>query len=194
MDSEYLWSIGASYGPSVVMEGEVWRLFSAMFLHGGLEHILMNMFSLYLVGRSVEMIFSRVSYLSIYLISGLIGSLTSIYFHPVTVAIGASGAIFGIFGSVVGFALIYRHQMHSQFQDFIKSVGVVLLLNLGIGLIFPSVDMSAHIGGAIAGIIGGAVVAKYPKSLWIYILVSSIVMGIIYSYLMGYVPTQLPIY
>jgi len=183
MDSEYLWSIGASYGPSVVMEGEVWRLFSAMFLHGGLEHILMNMFSLYLVGRSVEMIFSRVSYLSIYLISGLIGSLTSIYFHPVTVAIGASGAIFGIFGSVVGFALIYRHQMHSQFQDFIKSVGVVLLLNLGIGLIFPSVDMSAHIGGLLAGLVGGAMVAKSYKNIWLFVILMMILSAVVYSYL-----------
>jgi rhomboid protease GluP len=194
MDSEYLWSIGASFGPSIMIDGEIWRLFSAMFLHGGIEHVFMNMLSLFLVGRSVEMIFSRVSYLSIYFISGLIGSLTSIYFHPVTVGIGASGAIFGIFGAVVGFALVHHKRMHNEFQSFIKSVGIILLLNLGIGLAFPSIDMSAHIGGAITGVIGGAVVAIYPRSLWVYILVASIVMLLMYSYLVDYVPTQLPVY
>ena len=192
MSANYLWSIGASLGESVVMRGEIWRMFSAMFLHGGIEHIFMNMLSLFLVGRSVEKLFSKASYLSIYFISGLIGFLVSIYFHPDTVAIGASGAIFGIFGAVVGFALVHRNRMHDEFQEFIKSIGVVLLLNLGIGLAFPNVDMSAHIGGMIAGVIGGAVVAKYPKGLWLYISIASIIMILIYSYLVSYVPTQLP--
>jgi len=192
MSSEFLWSIGASFGPSIAMDGEIWRLFSAMFLHGGAEHVFMNMLSLFLVGRSVEMIFSRVSYLSIYFISGIIGSLVSIYFHPITVGIGASGAIFGIFGAVVGFALVHRHRMHSEFKSFINSVGIVLLLNIGIGLAFPNVDMSAHIGGMITGLIGGAVVAKYPKKLWLFISLALLVMVLIYGYLVNYVPTQLP--
>jgi len=81
MSAGYLFSIGAMFGPTVVLEGEIWRLFSAMFLHGGAEHVLMNMLSLYLVGRSVERIFSALSYLFLYFISGLIGSLVSIYFH-----------------------------------------------------------------------------------------------------------------
>lgn len=183
MSASYLSTIGASDGESVVMKGEVWRLFSAMFLHGGMTHILMNMLSLFLVGRSVEMIFSRGAYLSIYFISGLIGSLVSIYFHPATVGIGASGAIFGIFGAVVGFALIHHKRMHDEFQSFIKSVGVILLLNLAIGLIFPNIDMSAHIAGAITGLVGGAMIAKYPKRLWLYILLTSVVMFLIYNYL-----------
>jgi len=183
MSSEYLYSIGAMNGVAVVVYGEVWRLFSAMFLHGGVEHILMNMLSLFLVGRSMEMLFSTFSYLSIYFISGLIGGLVSIYFHPIGVGIGASGAIFGIFGAVVGFALVHHKRMHDEFQAFIKSVGIILLLNLGIGLIFPNVDMSAHIGGVIAGLIGGAMIAKYRNSTWLYVMISSVVMVLIYSYL-----------
>jgi rhomboid protease GluP len=183
MSSEYLYSIGAMNGVAVVVYGEVWRLFSAMFLHGGVEHILMNMLSLFLVGRSMEMLFSTFSYLSIYFISGLIGGLVSIYFHPIGVGIGASGAIFGIFGAVVGFALVHHKRMHDEFQAFIKSVGIILLLNLGIGLIFPNVDMSAHIGGVIAGLIGGAMIAKYRNSTWLYVVISSVVMVLIYSYL-----------
>ncbi len=183
ISSEYLYSIGAVEGTAVVVKGEIWRLFSGMFLHGGVEHILMNMLSLFLVGRSVEMIFSRFSYLSIYLVSGLIGSLVSIYFHKESVGIGASGAIFGIFGAVVGFALVHHKKMHDEFKEFIKSVGVILLLNLVIGLVFPNVDMSAHIGGAISGVIGGAMIAKYRNSTWLYILVSVVVMFFIYNYL-----------
>jgi rhomboid protease GluP len=183
MSAEYLFSIGAMFGPTVVLEGEIWRLFSAMFLHGGAEHVLMNMLSLYLVGRSVERIFSALSYLFLYFTSGLIGSLVSIYFHPVSVGIGASGAIFGIFGAVVGFALVHHKRMHDEFKSFIQSVGVILLLNLAIGLIFPNIDMSAHIGGAISGVIGGAMIAKSPKNLWLYILVSFIIMASIYGYL-----------
>ena len=183
MSSAYLYSIGAVEGTAVVVKGEVWRLFSAMFLHGGVEHILMNMLSLFLVGRSVEMMFSRFSYLSIYLTSGVIGSLVSIYFHKESVGIGASGAIFGIFGAVVGFALVYHKEMHDEFKNFIKSVGVILLLNLAIGLIFPNVDMSAHIGGAITGVIGGAMIAKYRNHTWFYLLASLVVMFLMYSYL-----------
>ena len=181
--SEYLFSIGAMFGPSVVLEGEVWRLFSAMFLHGGIEHILMNMFSLFIVGRSVEGIFSRSSYLGIYLVSGLMGSLLSIYFHPVTVGIGASGAIFGIFGALAGFALVFHKQMNDDFISFIRGFGLVLVLNLVIGLTIPNVDLSAHIGGLIAGLIGGLMVAKNPKHLWLYIGLMMIAMIAFYSYL-----------
>ena len=183
MSSEYLYSIGAVNGFAVVVKGEIWRLFVAMFLHGGAEHILMNMLSLFLVGRSVEMMFSWFSYLSIYFVSGLIGSLVSIYFHPMGVGIGASGAIFGIFGAVVGFALVHHKKMHDEFKEFIKSVGVILLLNLVIGLVFPNVDMSAHIGGAVVGVIGGAMIAKYRNSTWLYLLISIVVMFVIYKFL-----------
>ena len=183
MSSKYLASIGGLFGPLVILEGEIWRLVSAMFLHGGIEHILMNMLSLFIVGRSLEMFFSKTSYLIIYFISAFVGSLISIYFHPVTVGIGASGAIFGLFGALIGFVLVHRKRMQDDFMEFMKSFGLLLLLNLGIGLLFPSVDLSAHIGGLVAGIIGGIFVGLHPKNIWIYLGLMLFVMYLFYSYL-----------
>ncbi len=182
VNKEDLVAYGAIYGPSIVIYGELWRLITAMFLHGGVEHIFMNMLSLWFVGRVVEMWFDKFSYITIYFISGLIGGLISIYAHPVGVAVGASGAIFGIFGGMAGIVIVNRRGMEAQFRAFIKEFGIILLLNLIIGVVFESVDLSAHIGGLIAGLIGGVMIAKgYGKT---YILLSTIVMVLIYNYIL----------
>jgi len=186
MSSEYLLSIGAMFGPSIILDGELWRLVTAMFLHGGIEHIAMNMLSLWFVGRVVESWFDRVSYISIYFISGLVGGLISIYMHPITVGIGASGAIFGIFGALSGMVIVHRKRMEEQFKSFMKEFGIILLLNLVIGVVFQSVDLSAHIAGLIVGMIGGAMVAKSYKMIWIYIAIMTIFMILFYSYLYSY--------
>ena len=142
----------------------------------------MNMLSLWFVGRVVERWFDRFSYITIYFISGIIGGLISIYTHPIGVAIGASGAIFGIFGAMAGIVIVHRKIIESQFKVFIREFGFVLLLNLLIGVIFESVDLSAHIGGLVAGLIGGAMVAKgYIKS---YIILSIAIIAIIYGYIL----------
>jgi len=186
MSSEYLLSIGAIFGPSIILDDEIWRLITAMFLHGGIEHIAMNMISLWFIGRVVESWIDRVSYISIYFISGIVGGLISIYMHPITVGIGASGAIFGIFGALSGMAIVYRKQMEEQFKSFIKEFGIILLLNLIIGITFESVDLSAHIAGLVVGMIGGAMVAKSPRMLWIYITIMTIFIILFYNYLESY--------
>jgi rhomboid protease GluP len=183
MSSEFLLNIGAMYGPAVVLNGEIWRLFTAMFLHGGLEHVAMNMLSLWFVGRVVENWFDKVSYLIIYLVSGVMGGLVSIYIHPVTVGIGASGAIFGIFGAMAGAVIVHKDMMGEQFKNFIQQFGFILLLNFIIGVVFESVDMSAHIAGLVAGMVGGAVVAKNRNGIWLYLVIAMGVMVTIYGYL-----------
>jgi len=171
MDNRVLFDMGALYAPAIVLEGEWWRLFSAMFLHGGMMHIVMNMFSLYIVGRGVEIYFDKLSYLAIYLSSGLIGGVVSIYIHQDSIGIGASGAIFGIFGALAGFFLAHRDRINSQSKAFMKNFGTIIALNVVIGLAIPSVDMSAHIAGLIVGLVGGYILSKKPKSLWIYSVV-----------------------
>ncbi|HHB93533.1 MAG TPA: rhomboid family intramembrane serine protease [Campylobacterales bacterium] len=191
MSSQYLLSIGAIFGPSIIIDGELWRLVTAMFLHGGIEHIAMNMLSLWFVGRVMESWFDRVSYISIYFISGIAGGLISIYMHPTTVGIGASGAIFGIFGALSGMVIVHRRRMEEQFKAFMKEFGIILFLNLVIGVVFESVDLSAHIAGLIVGMIGGAMVAKSYKMIWIYISIMVISMILFYNYLYSYL---LPLY
>ncbi len=183
MDMQILVDMGALYGPYTVLKGEWWRLFTAMFLHGGMTHILMNMFSLYLIGRGVEIYFEKKAYVSIYLFSGLLGGLASLYVHPQTVGIGASGAIFGVFGALAGFFLAHRDKIETQSKAFMKDFGIVLGLNLVLGLSMPSIDVSAHIGGLIVGLIGGFVISKNSKWVWAFSLVMALAMLAVMEYL-----------
>ena len=183
MDMQTLVDMGALYGPLTVLKGEWWRLLTAMFLHGGMTHLLMNMFSLYLIGRGVEMYFDTKSYLIIYLFSGLLGGLASLYMHPNSVGIGASGAIFGVFGALAGFFLAHRDKIEAHSKAFMKDFGIVLGINLVLGLSIPSIDVSAHIGGLIIGLIGGFIISKDPKQIWAYSGVMLIIMFAVMQYL-----------
>ena len=156
---------GALYGPLVVLQGEWWRLLSAIFLHGGAMHIVMNMVSLYIVGRGTELYFSKAAYVAIYLLSGLIGAMASLYTHPFDVAMGASGAIFGIFGALLGFFLVHRDRLGADAKRVFEDFVTIIVLNVALGFAMPSIDMSAHIGGFITGLIGGVLVASRPQRL-----------------------------
>jgi len=168
MQIEALADMGALFGPYVVQQGEWWRLFTAMFLHGGMTHILMNMFSLYLIGRGAEMYFDTNSYISIYLFSGLIGGLASLYMHPMSVGVGASGAIFGVFGALAGFFLAHKEEIAVQSKAFMKDFAIIIGINLVIGFSIEAVDVSAHVGGLVVGLIGGFLLSKSRQFLLLY--------------------------
>jgi len=177
IDTKTLAQLGAIFGPYVVLDNQWWRLLTAMFLHGGMTHLLMNMFSLYLVGRGVELYFNTKSYIGIYFFSGLLGGLVSIYMHPVSVGVGASGAIFGIFGALAGFVLAHKDEIASQAKSFIKNFAAIIGLNLVIGFAIPEVDVSAHAAGLFVGILGGYMAAK-GRSYFIYYLISMLILSI----------------
>ncbi len=179
----FIYQEGALSGYWVVVKGEIYRLVSSIFLHSGGTHIVMNMLSLYMVGRVVERLFSNFAYLSIYFISAFFGGFASIYMHLDGWAVGASGAIFGVFGALAGFAFVHRNTMREQFMAFMKDFGVILLINLVIGFVFPSIDVSAHVGGLVAGVVGGLVIAKQPRFVWVYLAVSVSLLVAIYNYL-----------
>ena len=183
MDMQILVDMGALFGPLTVLKGEWWRLLTAMFLHGGMTHLLMNMFSLYLVGRGAEMYFDIKSYLSIYFFSGVIGGLVSLYMHPVSVGVGASGAIFGVFGALAGFFLAHKEKIASHSKAFMKDFSIIIAINLVIGLSIPSIDVSAHIGGLIVGFVGGFALSKDPKWIWRYSSAMVLLILAITSYL-----------
>jgi rhomboid protease GluP len=183
MDMQVLVDMGALYGPLTVLKGEWWRLFTAMFLHAGLTHLLMNLFSLYLIGRGAEMYFNMKSYLSIYLFSGLLGGLASLYMHPGSVGIGASGAIFGVFGALAGFFLAHREKIGTHTKAFMKEFSIIIGINMVIGFSIPSVDVSAHVAGLVVGFIGGFVLSKDPKWIFAYSAAMILLMISISSYL-----------
>jgi len=183
MNIEVLVDLGALFGPYIVQKGEWWRLLSAMFLHAGITHILMNMFSLYIVGRGVQNYFDVKSYLSIYLFSGLIGGLSSLTLHPDSVGIGASGAIFGMFGALAGFFLAHRAKINTHFKAFMKDFSIIIGINLVIGFSIPSIDVSAHVGGLVTGIVGGYLLSKNRKFFFLYTLFMLLLMAVWMRYL-----------
>ena len=140
--------IGANYG-RYVQEGEIWRLVTCMFLHAGIIHIGFNMYSLYIVGRQIEDFFGKWRYLVIYLLSGISGSLLSVGFNPDVLAVGASGAIFGLFGAMLYFGYNYRGYIGTIVRS---QVLPIVVYNLLIGFFIPGIDIFAHIGGLIGGL------------------------------------------
>jgi rhomboid protease GluP len=175
MDLQILVDMGALYSPLVLQEEQWWRLGTAMFLHGGMTHLLMNMFSLYLIGRGVEVYLDTKSYLSIYLFAGLLGGLFSLFMHPNSVGVGASGAIFGLFGSLTIFFLANKYKIEAQTKAFMKDFSIIIGINLVIGLSIESVDLVAHIAGLVVGFIGGFVLSKNASFLMAY---SSVMLGV----------------
>jgi len=151
---------GANVGPKTLL-GEWWRLFTSMFLHIGLLHIGFNMWILWSSGPLVERLMGNLSFLIVYLISGIFGSLASAYWHPDAVSAGASGAIFGVFGAVLGFVLPLRRSIPLQvFTGLKNSVLTFVVLNLLLGSAIPGIDMAAHIGGLVAGFVCGLVLSR----------------------------------
>lgn len=134
----------------LVKSGQMFRLFTSMFVHFGLFHLFFNMYTLYIVGIKVEDFFGKTKYLLIYLISGICGSLLSISFHPDAVSAGASGAIFGLFGSLLYFGYNYRGYIGAIVRSQILPL---VIYNLLIGFFVSYIDVSAHIGGLIGGLL-----------------------------------------
>lgn len=168
VDLKLLAFYGALFAPAVVEGNEWWRLISAMFLHGGTTHLLMNMVSLYIVGRMLERFVSPLAYLVIYFASGIIGGLLSLYLHPLSVGVGASGAIFGIFGALIGIFAANKARMGVYFHEAMKEFAAVLAINLFIGIVVPEIDMTAHIGGLVTGIVGGWLYGYNKRTIWLF--------------------------
>ncbi len=137
--------------PNLVADGEYWRLFTAMWLHGGLLHIAFNMYALYIGGSYLEMIAGKGKYLAIYLVAGVAGNV-AVYLlaDPRSVTIGASTAIFGIFGALFTYSL---HNRDSAVGRALSSMGSVILINLVITFLVPGISWQGHIGGLIGGVL-----------------------------------------
>jgi rhomboid protease GluP len=105
--------------------------------------------------------------------------------HPDSVGVGASGAIFGIFGALAGFFLAHREKIASHSKAFMKDFAIIIGINLVIGFSIPSVDVSAHVGGLVVGLIGGFVLSKNPKWLLAYSTVMVLLIILTGKYLAG---------
>lgn len=171
-DTNLLMLFGANYGP-LVKNGEIYRLVSCMFLHAGIIHIGLNMYSLFIVGPRVEDFFGKWKYLAIYFISGISASLLSIGLNGNVVSVGASGAIFGLFGALVYFGYSYRGYIGAMIRSQIVPI---VIYNLLMGFFIPGIDMWGHIGGLLGGVLAANMLGtidnkKYnPSNIMLFII------------------------
>ena len=137
---------GANFRP-LVQAGEIWRLATSIFLHIGIVHLVVNMYSLYIIGKQLESFLGKWKFLIVYLGSGILGSLLSVVVHS-SISAGASGAIFGLLGSLLYFGYHYRLYLGTILRT---QVIPVIIINLMIGFLVPGIDNFAHIGGLVGG-------------------------------------------
>lgn len=157
-------SAGAQVGPGAVEHNEFWRIFTAMFLHFNLLHIGVNMLSLFFIGPAVEVFYGKWRYLAIYLLSGIAGGIVTYFFaDPNSLAAGASGAIFGVFGALGVFYLVNRRALGRYGTASITNWVFWLGLNLVFGFTNAGIGIADHIGGLIAGMVIAALLIPRTK-------------------------------
>jgi membrane associated rhomboid family serine protease len=152
-----IWNNGVLFGPSVHFNHEYWRLVTGGFLHAGLFHILVNMLSLYFVGMVLEPAIGHVNFAVVYFVSLLAGSFGALLFQPLVPTVGASGAIFGIFGALIVVAY------HRGIPIWQSGLGFVLVFNLLFSFTFSGISVGGHLGGLVAGLICGELIVQFAE-------------------------------
>jgi rhomboid protease GluP len=158
VDGTVLLAFGAKTN-AALFSGEFFRIITPIFLHLSGVHLLANSFALALVGPQVERLYGSARFLAIYVLAGLGGMVSSTLAHALegkrgVVAVGASGAIFGLFGVLAVFSFKYRKELPAQFiNSFALAVLPAIGVNLLIGFAVPVIDNSTHVGGLLAGVL-----------------------------------------
>jgi len=149
-----VFSDGALQGLAVA-DGELWRLITSGFLHGGLLHLAFNMYLLYVLGQMLEPALGRVQFGALYLTSLLCGSFGALALtNPAVLTVGASGAVFGLMGA--GFMIMRQRGI----DPMASGLGPTILLNLGITFLIPNISIGGHVGGLIGGGLAGLAFAE----------------------------------
>jgi rhomboid protease GluP len=155
-DSDLL-SWGANLKSSIIC-GEWWRLLTCIFLHGGLMHLVLNMYVLYFVGIFLEPRLNKTKYAVIYLVTGILASITILWKHDGTISVGASGAIYGLYGVILSLLLTRKVFLKDFPKPFLRST--VLYVAICLLLEFMGGDNLVHISGLISGFIIGLIFIK----------------------------------
>lgn len=155
---------GAAYTP-LVMDGEIYRIFTCMFLHFGVQHLANNMFLLFVLGGRLERVVGKLRFLLIFLIGGIGGNILSLYLElqsgEYAVSAGASGAVFSVMGAMIYAVLRQKGKM----EDLsVKQILIMAVLSLYFGFTSSGVDNAAHVGGLLSGFIL-AVILYHPRKI-----------------------------
>lgn len=184
-NGQLLVALGAKWGPAIAVDHQYWRLLTPIFLHAGWLHLITNMLTLWFIGPLAEAVFGHRKFLGLYLFGGVVGNMISYLFAPFTVSVGASTALFGLFGGLLMFASQFRH------EPAIRAQGTTLLLFVGLNLITGfganGVDMWGHIGGLIGGIMFAVMAGFYGRSGWfpLYMRLTLIGVSVLFVLLTG---------
>jgi Uncharacterized membrane protein (homolog of Drosophila rhomboid) len=166
--------------------GQIWRLFTSLFLHAGILHLVFNMYALLYVGSVLERVVGKNKFISAYLISGIVASVVSLITHENIVSVGASGAIFGLFGVLLAL-LIFKEFRFADIsaRNLLLNISFFVVYNIIYGFSNAGIDNSAHIGGLFGGFIIGVVyclIAKEKiKPLLAYSLMIVLVSSAVFS-------------
>jgi membrane associated rhomboid family serine protease len=164
---------GGDFGP-LTTHGQWWRLLTAAFLHFGLLHLLMNVIILWQIGGLTERLFGHVAFSVVYLLAAVGGSVASLFWHPMGVSAGASGAVFGLYGALGGFLLMQRGSMPVRVLTTLATGAALFVgMNLVAGLLWNAqvefstasarqntIDLVAHLGGLATGFLAGCALAE----------------------------------
>lgn len=140
--------------PYLIANGQYWRLLTAIFLHAGLLHIAFNAYALWIFGTAIEDALGRTRFLLVFFVTGFLASATSYAFGPVeAVGVGASGAIFGVFGAFIAYN--YRRRHLALAAANLRWAMMLILLNAVLAIGFAGIDWRAHVGGLVSGFAAG---------------------------------------
>lgn len=149
--------------------GQYWRLLSAMFLHGGVVHLVVNLWALWQLGRLYEIMFGTKRFLSIYFVTGIVASITSLVRLTLIgggSSVGASGAIFGVLGAFIfSIRRSPRWKNDRWARSIVQQLMFWIVVNIAIGFTVPQIDMAAHIGGVLTGLLLGATLPQKEPPL-----------------------------
>jgi membrane associated rhomboid family serine protease/Tfp pilus assembly protein PilF len=152
--------LGANVG-LYTLSGEWWRLLTNTFIHGGLLHFAFNMWCLWSLGRLAEAVYGHWTFVVVYLLCGLSGSMGTIIWNPLVSSVGASGAIFGIAGALISSFYLGEFSLpRAAISGMLRSVVAFVGYNLVFGAMIAHVDNAAHVGGLVMGLILGALIAR----------------------------------
>ncbi len=182
-EGETLLAWGANFGP-YTLGGQWWRLLTSVFVHIGFLHLAFNLWCLWSLGEMAERLYGHATFACIYLLCGISGSLGSLWWHRFpALSAGASGAIFGIAGAVIASMKLGEVRSVGFCPGTIQSLIGFVGFNVAFGLISGTIDNACHFGGLAAGVVLGALIAKFAPEprpmprIAILVLVAALLAG-----------------
>ena len=165
LDTAHMVKCGASFAPYIVEEGQIYRIFTCMFIHFGMTHLANNMVVLFVLGQRLEPVLGKIRFLLVYFLGGIGGNIISLYLEikrrDLTVSAGASGAVFALMGGMI--YVLIRHK--GRVKDLTaRKIMIMVFFSLYFGFTSSGVDNAAHIGGLICGFLVTAVV-YHPRMI-----------------------------